>query len=273
VDHGPPNPRPPQLRWSACRLCDPCMGRLSVVPGGGGRGLSGGLTCVAPHGTGAGGDNGIDHDKNWLRFPYVSIVLRSHDLHPEPYHRHAGGVGHRHDAVDTQLRRRGGRAADSGRPHCHDHVLPVGGATVAAAGTKHPRPSQSSSHSDRPARVAGSLGGGGGGGESFMCVYWVAVPKAMRARRANRRRRRRRRAIGSRRSPRARSCCAAAAEGPNSSCLQPSARGLPPPAARGAISGGDRWAQVGVMIGSPCLGLCTHCDPMASLKTVMLPWS
>jgi hypothetical protein len=124
--------------------------------------------------------------------------------------------------------------------------------------------------------VQGSVGvgvGGGGGGESFMCVYWVAVPKAMRARRANRRRRRRRRAIGSRRSPRARSCCAAAAEGPNSSCLQPSARGLPPPAARGAISGGDRWAQVGVMIGSPCLGLCTHCDPMASLKTVMLPWS
>jgi|EP01047_Picozoa_sp_COSAG01_P036455 hypothetical protein len=30
-------------------------------------------------------------------------------------------------------------------------------------------------------------GGGGGGGESFMCVCWVAVPKAMRARRANRR--------------------------------------------------------------------------------------
>jgi hypothetical protein len=32
-----------------------------------------------------------------------------------------------------------------------------------------------------------------GGGESLLCVHWVAVPKAMRARRANRRRRRRRR--------------------------------------------------------------------------------
>jgi|EP01047_Picozoa_sp_COSAG01_P062401 hypothetical protein len=31
-----------------------------------------------------------------------------------------------------------------------------------------------------------------GGGESFMCVYWVAVPKALRARRVNRRPQRRR---------------------------------------------------------------------------------
>jgi hypothetical protein len=35
--------------------------------------------------TGAGEDNGIDHKKNWLRFPYDSTVLRSHDLHPHPY--------------------------------------------------------------------------------------------------------------------------------------------------------------------------------------------
>jgi hypothetical protein len=37
------------------------------------------------HNTGAGGDNGIDHHENWLRFPYDSTVLRSHDLHPHPY--------------------------------------------------------------------------------------------------------------------------------------------------------------------------------------------
>ena len=35
--------------------------------------------------TGAGEDNGIDHDKNWLRFPYDSTFLRSHYLHPHPY--------------------------------------------------------------------------------------------------------------------------------------------------------------------------------------------
>jgi hypothetical protein len=36
--------------------------------------------------TGAGGDNGIDHDKNWLTFPYVSICWRSHYLHSHPYY-------------------------------------------------------------------------------------------------------------------------------------------------------------------------------------------
>jgi hypothetical protein len=36
-------------------------------------------------GTGAGEDNGIDHNKNWLRFTYDSKVLRSHYLHPHPY--------------------------------------------------------------------------------------------------------------------------------------------------------------------------------------------
>jgi MFS family permease len=34
--------------------------------------------------TGAGGDNGIDHTKNWLRVPYDSTFLRSHYLHPHP---------------------------------------------------------------------------------------------------------------------------------------------------------------------------------------------
>jgi hypothetical protein len=35
--------------------------------------------------TGAGGDNGIDHNKNCLRFPYVSTFLRPRYLHPHPY--------------------------------------------------------------------------------------------------------------------------------------------------------------------------------------------
>eukprot|EP01049_Picozoa_sp_SAG25_P016548 SAG25_NODE_3849_length_950_cov_1.002350_2_plen_86_part_00 len=34
--------------------------------------------------TGAGEDNGIDHSKNWLRFPYESTCLRSHYLHLHP---------------------------------------------------------------------------------------------------------------------------------------------------------------------------------------------
>jgi hypothetical protein len=37
-----------------------------------------------PLSTGAGEDNGIDHDKNLLRFPCDSTFLRSHYLHPHP---------------------------------------------------------------------------------------------------------------------------------------------------------------------------------------------
>eukprot|EP01047_Picozoa_sp_COSAG01_P005400 COSAG01_NODE_184_length_22692_cov_155.762758_6_plen_154_part_00 len=42
------------------------------------------LHCYAA--TGAGEDNGIDHSKNRLRFPYDSTFLRSHYLRPHPYH-------------------------------------------------------------------------------------------------------------------------------------------------------------------------------------------
>jgi hypothetical protein len=35
--------------------------------------------------TGAGGNNGIGHNKNLLRFPYVFTFLRSHYLHPHPW--------------------------------------------------------------------------------------------------------------------------------------------------------------------------------------------
>jgi|EP01047_Picozoa_sp_COSAG01_P014528 hypothetical protein len=38
-----------------------------------------------PTTTGAGADNGMDHDQNGLRFPYDSTLLRSHYLHPPPY--------------------------------------------------------------------------------------------------------------------------------------------------------------------------------------------
>jgi hypothetical protein len=44
--------------------------------------------------TGARGDNGIYHNKNPLRFPYVSEFSRSHSLHPHPY---AGVVDARHN--------------------------------------------------------------------------------------------------------------------------------------------------------------------------------
>jgi hypothetical protein len=35
--------------------------------------------------TGAGEDNGVDHNQNWLRFPYVFIFSRSHYLPAHPY--------------------------------------------------------------------------------------------------------------------------------------------------------------------------------------------
>jgi hypothetical protein len=41
------------------------------------------LAGLGPH-TGAGGDNGIAHSKNRLRFPHDSTLLRSHELHPHP---------------------------------------------------------------------------------------------------------------------------------------------------------------------------------------------
>eukprot|EP01047_Picozoa_sp_COSAG01_P000526 COSAG01_NODE_10_length_42970_cov_93.010007_22_plen_178_part_00 len=42
---------------------------------------------LRPSSTGAGDDNGIDHNhKNWLRFPYDSTFWRSHYLHPHPYY-------------------------------------------------------------------------------------------------------------------------------------------------------------------------------------------
>jgi hypothetical protein len=51
------------------------------------RGLACAGNCVlsARAGMGAGGDNGIDHNKNCLRFPDISTFWRSHYLHPHPY--------------------------------------------------------------------------------------------------------------------------------------------------------------------------------------------
>jgi len=38
--------------------------------------------CRRGRSTGVGEDNGIDHNQNWLRFPYDSTFLRSHYLSP-----------------------------------------------------------------------------------------------------------------------------------------------------------------------------------------------
>jgi hypothetical protein len=76
-------------------------GRVVQLPGagrGGHQPRAGAGLCLwvgrRPRGchTGAGGDNGIDHDKNWLRFPYVSTSWRPHHLPPHPPHsRYARG--------------------------------------------------------------------------------------------------------------------------------------------------------------------------------------
>jgi hypothetical protein len=50
----------------------------------GGRGSDSHRTLRICASTCAGEDNGIDHNKNWLRFPYDSTFLRSHYLHPHP---------------------------------------------------------------------------------------------------------------------------------------------------------------------------------------------
>jgi hypothetical protein len=46
--------------------------------------VCGGGGCQSRRCTGTGGDNGIDHNKNTLRFPYASEFWRSHYLHPHP---------------------------------------------------------------------------------------------------------------------------------------------------------------------------------------------
>eukprot|EP01047_Picozoa_sp_COSAG01_P065619 COSAG01_NODE_8898_length_2622_cov_1.340864_1_plen_217_part_00 len=43
------------------------------------------VPAAPPCDTCAGGDNGIDHSQNSLRFPNVFIFSRSHCLHPHPY--------------------------------------------------------------------------------------------------------------------------------------------------------------------------------------------
>jgi hypothetical protein len=61
---------------------------LTIAPGSPARGRRcTSRTRTEPSGcpAGAGEDHGIDHDKNWLRFPYDSTVVRSHYLHPHPH--------------------------------------------------------------------------------------------------------------------------------------------------------------------------------------------
>jgi hypothetical protein len=125
--------------------------------------------------------------------------------------------------------RRARQAAEQVRPDEAQGLAGVaGGARGRRAGAVTPRAGRAELAAAAPATGPAAVlwGGGGsggwewrqggqrrgeGGGESFMCVYWVAVPEAMRARRANRRRRRRpsraRRSSTHRRSRRLPRCC------------------------------------------------------------------
>jgi hypothetical protein len=62
-----------------------------------------------------GGDNGIDHNKNWLRFPYLSTFWRSHHHlhpHPHPYYLLPGPTGRRAGGGQVS-------GAVGGRSHSH----------------------------------------------------------------------------------------------------------------------------------------------------------
>jgi hypothetical protein len=54
--------------------------------------------------TGAGEDHGIDHNENWLRFPYDSTFLRPHYLppHPHPYTEAGAGSDGCYDPVKAE---------------------------------------------------------------------------------------------------------------------------------------------------------------------------
>jgi hypothetical protein len=79
--------------------------------------------------TGAGEDHGIDHDKNWLRFPYDSTFLRSHYLHPHPYR--AGGTSGALMVNNSVPPSR--RASLNGEcPHAHVDTVDDGRAACAA---------------------------------------------------------------------------------------------------------------------------------------------
>ena len=70
------------MMMMACRRVAPVRGVRAgaIAEGGGAR-----TPCTPCVLTGAGGDNGIDRDKNRLRFPYDSTFLRSHYLHSHPH--------------------------------------------------------------------------------------------------------------------------------------------------------------------------------------------
>jgi hypothetical protein len=61
---------------------------------------------ISGHDTGARGDNGIDHNMNWLRFPYDSTFWRSHHLPPHPYHGNISRAALRQAWCPSNSRRR-----------------------------------------------------------------------------------------------------------------------------------------------------------------------
>jgi hypothetical protein len=73
---------------------------------------------VGNTGTGAGGDHGIDHHKNPLRFPYLSEFSRSHDLSPPApvsQERSSAWLSSAELVVAVEARRASGRATAAAR--------------------------------------------------------------------------------------------------------------------------------------------------------------
>jgi hypothetical protein len=84
----PQRPMGLQQRWSRSRRRGPQpLWRSHLGSDGPWTGTLRRTTCVAANvsATGAGVDNGIGHNKNRLRFPYDSTLLRPHALHPHPH--------------------------------------------------------------------------------------------------------------------------------------------------------------------------------------------
>jgi hypothetical protein len=94
-------------RSSAAPMDDAMRARVLWPRGGGG-----GSTAVQ---TGAGGDHGIDHHQNWLRFPYVFIYLPGPVISPPPHPQVPHARGPLQAATDDGAVERGAEAA----PRCH----------------------------------------------------------------------------------------------------------------------------------------------------------
>jgi hypothetical protein len=105
-----------------------------------------GVTRLRGSATGAGEDHEIDHNKNWLRFPYVFIFDRSHDLSPPapaPVHTGDPGEHARLDGIERELKVSPFLAC-IGSPclrHCvHGDSIGAGGDEPGRGGGRAPAP-------------------------------------------------------------------------------------------------------------------------------------